>query len=85
MSPDKDPPADFSDVSGGSSSTAPDAMSMQAEDHYTVVKGDSLSRIAKALYGDASKWHQIYDANKATVGNNPDLIKPGQVLIIPKA
>jgi len=51
---------------------------------YTVVKGDSLSKIAKQLYGDAGKWHQIYDANKDTV-KNPDLIYPGQVLKIPEA
>ncbi len=51
---------------------------------YTVVSGDSLSKIAKNHYGDASKWHQIYDANKAVVGSNPDLIEVGQVLTLPK-
>jgi len=50
---------------------------------YTVKAGDSLSKIAKAVYGDAKKWKQIYEANKAVIGNNPDLIKPGQVLTIP--
>jgi LysM repeat protein len=37
------PKADFSDVESGSSSTAPPA----SERTYTVVKGDSLSKIAK--------------------------------------
>ena len=50
---------------------------------YTVVSGDSLSKIAKHHYGDAAKWHQIYDANKALIGDNPDHIEVGQVLTIP--
>ncbi|SMB95862.1 Peptidoglycan-binding LysM [Hymenobacter roseosalivarius DSM 11622] len=52
---------------------------------YTVVSGDSLSKIAKSHYGDAAKWHQIYDANKATIGSNPDHIEVGQVLTLPQA
>ena len=35
--------------------------------------------------GDAKKWRQLYEANKDVVGNNPDLIKPGQVLKIPSS
>jgi nucleoid-associated protein YgaU len=49
---------------------------------YTVVQGDSLSKIAKREYGDASKWRQIYQANRDVI-DNPDLIEPGQNLIIP--
>ncbi|MBD2713949.1 LysM peptidoglycan-binding domain-containing protein [Microvirga sp. STR05] len=51
---------------------------------YTVVSGDSLSKIAKNRYGDAAKWHQIYDANKSIIGSNPDHIEVGQVLTMPK-
>ena len=54
-----------------------------AGDTYTVVSGDSLSKIAKNHYGDAGKWHQVYEANKALIGNNPDLIEVGQVLTLP--
>ncbi len=50
---------------------------------YTVVKGDSLSKIARAVYGDASKWPKIYEANKAVIGKNPNLIFPGQVFSLP--
>ena len=50
---------------------------------YTVVSGDSLSKIAKNHYGDAAKWHQIYEANKSLIGNNPDHIEVGQVLTLP--
>ncbi|MCB2406929.1 LysM peptidoglycan-binding domain-containing protein [Hymenobacter lucidus] len=52
-------------------------------DSYTVVSGDSLSKIAKHHYGDASKWHQIYEANKAIIGSNPDHIEVGQQLTLP--
>ncbi len=50
---------------------------------YTVVSGDSLSKIAKNHYGDAAKWHQLYEANKDLIGSNPDLIEVGQVLTLP--
>ena len=85
MTPPKKPAADFSDVQGGASSTAPIRQPERAEPRtYTVVKGDSLSRIAKAIYGDAGKWKAIYAANQQVIGSNPDLIKPGQVLVIPE-
>jgi nucleoid-associated protein YgaU len=82
MAPDDKPRSDFSDVQGGASSTAPKAAA--SERTYTVVKGDSLSKIAQHFYGNAGKWRMIYDANKAVVGDNPDLIKPGQILVIPE-
>ena len=50
---------------------------------YTVASGDTLSKIAKSQYGDGAKWHQIYEANQDLIGNNPDLIEVGQVLVIP--
>jgi len=77
MSPD-DP--DFSDVSGGASSSA-DAK--QGRTH-TVAKGESLSKIAKKYYGDAKQWPKIFEANKDTI-KNPDLIYPGQVIKVPDA
>jgi nucleoid-associated protein YgaU len=52
---------------------------------YTVKKNDCLWGIARSLYGDATKWKKIYDANVAKIGKNPNLIKPGQVLVIPSA
>jgi len=71
---------DFSDVQGGSSSSAPPP----AAQTYTVKAGDSLSKIAKQLYGDATAWRKIYQANTDKI-KNPDLIHPGQVLTIPPA
>ena len=51
---------------------------------YTVVSGDSLWAIAVKLLGNGARWPEIYEANKAVVGPNPNLIHPGQVLTIPK-
>ncbi|MCB0517147.1 MAG: peptidoglycan-binding protein LysM [Chitinophagales bacterium] len=49
---------------------------------YTVQKGDSLSKIAKSVYGDAMKYPEIFEANKPML-SHPDKIYPGQVLRIP--
>jgi hypothetical protein len=50
---------------------------------YTVLPGDTLSVIAQKVYGNPSLWAKIYQANKALIGPNPNLIKPGQLLTIP--
>ena len=50
--------------------------------YYTVVSGDTLSKIAKTQYGDAMKYPVIFDANKPMLAD-PDKIYPGQVLRIP--
>lgn len=68
--------ADFGNVQGGVKSTAPAAQT------YTVVSGDSLSKIAKRVYGNANRWREIFEANRDQI-SNPDLIRPGQVLKIP--
>ena len=51
---------------------------------YTVKSGDTLSKIAKEHLGDANAYMKIFDANKDQL-NDPDKIKPGQVLKIPTA
>lgn len=50
---------------------------------YTVKSGDTLWGIAKKMYGDGAQYMKIYNASKAVVGSNPNLIKPGQVLTVP--
>lgn len=54
-----------------------------ASQTYTVVRGDCLWNIAKRFYGNGAKYTVIYNANKAVIGGNPNLIYPGQVLTIP--
>ena len=73
---------DFSDVVSGSSSTLPTPES--ADQTYTIVSGDSLSKIAKHFYGDTHKWRQIFEANRDVI-KDPDLIYPGQTIKIPSA
>src|SRR4051812_30832690 len=50
---------------------------------YTVKAGDSLSKIAKELLGDAKAYMEIFNANTDQL-SDPDKIKPGQVLKIPQ-
>lgn len=52
-------------------------------DTYKVLPGDTLSKIARAVYGDSSKWKEIYGANLDKMRNENDL-KAGQVITIPK-
>jgi nucleoid-associated protein YgaU len=47
-----------------------------------VQRGDTLSKLAKAHYGDAMKYPLIFEANKPMLAD-PDKIYPGQVLRIP--
>jgi nucleoid-associated protein YgaU len=49
---------------------------------YTVVSGDTLSKISKASYGDANRYMKIFEANKPML-SSPDRIYPGQKLRIP--
>jgi nucleoid-associated protein YgaU len=50
--------------------------------YYTVVKGDTLSKISKEFYGNPNKYPQIFEANKPML-THPDKIYPGQLLRIP--
>jgi nucleoid-associated protein YgaU len=51
-----------------------------AERRYTVQRGDTLSKIAKEFYGSAGEYRRIAQANGI---DDPDLIHPGQDLLIP--
>ena len=56
---------------------------VETTEFYTIKKGDTLSKIAKQYYGNASKYPVIFEANREVI-KNPDLIYPGQVVRIPK-
>lgn len=51
---------------------------------YTVKAGDTLSSIARDL-GVIGGWQALYDANRDTIGEDPDRLLPGTVLNVPKA
>ena len=56
--------------------------SVQSGLTYTVVSGDSLSKIAKRFYGDANAYHKIFQANTDHL-SDPDKIQVGQVIKLP--
>ncbi len=51
---------------------------------HTVQAGDNLSFISQRYYGTQANFRIIYEANRDVIGDNMNLIKPGQVLKIPK-
>jgi nucleoid-associated protein YgaU len=51
-------------------------------DYYIIVKGDTLSAIAKKYYGDANKYPRIFEANREVI-KDANLIFPGQKIRIP--
>jgi phage tail protein X len=58
------------------------APSPSAKTH-TVIAGDTLSSIARKYYGNSALWTKIYAANRGVIGANPNLVIPGQSLVIP--
>ncbi|MGE0800762.1 MAG: peptidoglycan-binding protein LysM [Lautropia sp.] len=58
------------------------AQAADPSQYYTVVRGDTLSKISKEYYGNANLYNQIFEANRPML-THPDKIYPGQVLRIP--
>ena len=71
-------------VSGATTAGATTAAATKASSYYTIQSGDTLSKIAKAKYGDASQYNKIFEANREVIGD-PDKIYPGQQIRIPAA
>lgn len=67
-------------AAAAAAAAAPAPSAAPAHQTYVVVRGDTLSAIAKRFYGKASEYPRIAEANGIA---NPDLIHPGQQLIIP--
>ncbi|GAB4272236.1 MAG: hypothetical protein Kow0080_18440 [Candidatus Promineifilaceae bacterium] len=53
---------------------------------HKVASGDTLSGLAAKYYNSAAreKWMAIYEANKDVIGDDPGMIRVGQVLKIPE-
>lgn len=72
-------------VKGVSQVTVDDLESPAPEasiEYYTIIKGDTLSGIAKKFYGNAMAYSKIFDANREVI-KDPNLIYPGQKIRIP--
>ncbi|MEC0328675.1 LysM peptidoglycan-binding domain-containing protein [Paenibacillus macerans] len=80
-------------TSGSGGATMPKLLSAKAArpnttakvSSYTVKAGDSLWKIAQRadVYNDGDQWRKIYDKNRKVIGANPNVIRPGQKLVIP--
>ena len=62
--------------------STPGSGDTDATQWYEVKSGDTLSKIAKAFYGDATLYPQIFEANRDQLVS-PDKIRVGQKLRIP--
>lgn len=51
-------------------------------EYYTIVSGDSLSKIARKYYGNAMDYPKLFEANREVI-KDADLIYPGQKIRIP--
>ena len=51
--------------------------------YHVVQSGESLSKIAKVHYDDGNRYMDIFNANKDQL-KDPNMIQPGQKLVIPK-
>lgn len=80
----KEQPAQPSAAGSDGGTSGRDQPETTGTQSYTVKSGDSLSAIARKLTG-STNWQTIYEQNKAVIGSNPNMIKPGQVLTIPGA
>ncbi len=73
--------ASASTVHQAAPQSAPQAAAQGSAGSYTVLDGDTLSKIADAQ-GIEGGWRQIYDANQSLIGGDPNLIYPGQELAL---
>ena len=64
------------------SATGDGSRNRSAGQTYIVKPGDSLSKIAQEVYGNASEYNKIFEANRDKL-SDPDKIQPGQELVIP--
>ena len=77
---DAPPRADAGCVVGAPQTTSPRTVWPQKT--WTVRPGDSLSRIARELYGDERLWKAIRDANPSKVGRDGTIVV-GATLVVP--
>jgi hypothetical protein len=52
---------------------------------HVVQSGETLRSISRKYYGTDAQWEMLHRVNLARIGENPYLLKPGTVLVIPPA
>ena len=57
---------------------------VEAENTHEVKPYQDLWTLAKEFYGSGAMWEKLYEANRDVIGDNPNLIYPGQVLVVPE-
>lgn len=82
------PPADFlkqrfPELIGGADPTTNNVRAASAGGSYTVREGDTLFDIARKQLGQASRWTELYEANRTTLGENLENLRPGVTLRLP--
>lgn len=75
-------PAHASKAGSDSDRTASPPADAHAGSNKVVSRGDSLWRISRTAYGDGSRYARVYQANRDRI-RNPNLIFPGQTLVVP--
>lgn len=78
-----DPPSDRPVPQEQAADQHPRADGKQGLNEYTVQSGDTLWKISLEVYGDGSKYMEIFQANTGLL-KSPDQVFPGQVLVIPE-
>lgn len=67
----------------GKKNASPESLPEGTRGIYTLRKGESLSRVANAFYGDPARWQDIVKANQEKIPD-PDRVTAGTVILIPE-
>jgi nucleoid-associated protein YgaU len=68
---------------GGAGEIRSPSITIDATEFYVVQPGDRLDDIALQVYGDASRWEELFEANREVLGE-PDAFRAGLRLIVPR-
>ncbi|MFB7763684.1 BTAD domain-containing putative transcriptional regulator [Streptomyces xiamenensis] len=74
--------AESPDTPGGDAGQAPEEHAQPGGERVTVEAGDSLWELSERHLGDPTQWPAVYQENQQVIGDDPDLILPGQELTI---